>query len=323
MGTFIFDELTGTPTILATNRAKREDQTGAVKSESSRVAATPPTPTTPQVDRTLLFSKGYEHMTPPAVYQDADDWNVRVIPNKYPIVGDHEVIVHSPNKDKDIEDFSVDQTVKIIRAYLNRVNYYTSREKEVLIFNNRGGKAGASIVHPHSQIIALKGFPGIIEHEKEEALKYYNSKNSCFWCDEAKEEIEANERLVLSSPHFVVFVPKASRWSYETILIPKTHRPNIEYINEMEINDLALVMKSLLKAYDELFTRPDRNFWIHTMRFEPYHWHVGFIPQLKVMGGLELGAGIWVSDRATPEDAATSLGKIAREHYENEKISIV
>lgn len=314
MGVFIFDDLTNTPTILSPGRAKRQDQTGAVSS----VASTQPD----NFDKTLIFSKGYEHMTPGSVYQDSDDWNVRVIPNKYPIIGDHEVIIHSPFKDKDIEDLPVEQTVRIIRAYLNRVSYYTSQDKEVMIFNNRGGKAGASIIHPHSQIVALKGFPGTVEMEKDAALKYYNTKNSCYWCDESKLELETNETVVLSSPHFTVLVPKASRWSYETILIPKNHRPNIQFINEIEINDLAMVIKSLLKAYDILFQRPDRNFWIHTMRYEPYHWHMGFIPQLKVMGGLELGAGIWVSDKATPQDAAAELGKHAREFYENEKLTI-
>jgi len=320
MGVFIFDDLTNTPTILAPGRAKRDDQTGSLSKSTSDTSSSNEVP---NFDKTLIFSKGNEHLTPPSVYQDSDDWNVRVIPNKYPIIGDHEVIIHSPFKDKDIEDLSIEQTVRILRAYLNRVTYYTGQDKEVMIFNNRGGKAGASIIHPHSQIVALKGFPGTVELEKESALKYYNTKNSCYWCDLSKSELENNECVVLSSPHFTVVVPKASRWSYETLLIPKNHRPNFQFINEIEINDLATVIKSLLRAYDTLFERPDRNFWIHTMRYEPYHWHMGFIPQLKVMGGLELGAGIWVSDKATPEEAAQKLGKYTREYYESEKLSIV
>jgi UDPglucose--hexose-1-phosphate uridylyltransferase len=118
--------------------------------------------------------------------------------------------------------------------------------------------------------------------------------------------------VVYESKHFVVMVPKASRWSYEMILIPKSHRPNFEYIDEVEINDFSRVLKGALKAYDNLFNKPDRNFWIHTQRYDPYHWHVGFIPHIKVVGGLELGAGIWVSDRASPEQAAAELGREMR-----------
>src|SRR3990172_706377 len=300
MPTFLFDELTGMPTILATNRAKRADQTGA----TGTVISTSQTPV--NVDR---FAKGNESLTPPTVYQDAEDWNVRVFRNKYPLVEDHEIIVHSPYQDKDIEDLPQVQNVRILRAFLNRVTYYNSQDKEVMIFNNRGGRAGASIVHPHSQIVALKGFPGILEKEKESALKYWNEHNSCFWCDLAKKEVEAGTQIVYESSHFVLMVPDACRWSYEMIMIPKEHKPNFGFMNEMEIGDFAIVLQAALRAYDELFDRPDRNFWIHTMRYEPYHWHVGFLPHIKVLGGLELGAGIWVSDKATPEDAARQLGE--------------
>ena len=302
MSKFIFDELTGIPTILATDRVNRPDQTHT----TSSIAPS---------DKVCIFCKGAEHLTPQAVYQDSDDWNVRVFKNKFPLVDDHEIIVHSPCHD-DIEDLPLEQNIKLVRAYLNRVHLYNSQDKEVMIFNNRGGKAGASIVHPHSQIIALKGFPGIIEREKEEALKYYNSKTSCYWCDEVKSELADRSRVVFESPHFVLLVPKASRWSYELHLVPKEHKPNFEFINEMEISDLARILKAALSAYNILFSRPDRNFWLHTMRFEPYHWHVGLIPQIKVLGSLELGAGIWVSDRATPEDAAKTLGEHVKREYE-------
>jgi UDPglucose--hexose-1-phosphate uridylyltransferase len=316
MNQFIFDELTGTPTILATNRVKRIDQTGAVgntevvKTQDSVSSISPKTPAP------CNFCKGNEGLTPPAVYQDADDWNVRVFPNKFPIAGEHEVIVHSPDHQTDIPDLSNEQNIKYVRALLNRVNYYTRQGKEVFIFNNRGGKAGASILHPHSQLIALEGFPGIIELEKHAALKYYNEHDSCYWCAFIKEETVMKNRLVYDTPHFTVLVPRASRWSYETIMIPKVHRPNFEYIDEVEISDLAKLLKAILFAYDDLFDHPDRNFWMHTQRYDPFHWHIGFIPHTKVLGGLELGAGIWVSDRATPEYAAQELGVRVKTSYE-------
>lgn len=302
MSSFIFDQLTDEVTILAVNRAKRADQTGAVssiKSESKKEKEGKK-----KVD---FFAKGNEHMTPPTLYKDAEDWNVRVFKNKFPLIPDHEVIVHSPDPIKDIEDLSCNHNTKIIRAYLNRLHYYENQDKEVIIFNNRGGKAGASITHPHSQIIAAKGFPGILEDEKESALHYYNERNSCFWCDKLKKDLEEGSKIVHESPHFVVHTLDASRWSYETRIVPKEHRPNFGYMQEREIQDLAHVLKTLLGAYDRLFNRPDRNFWVHTMRYEPYHWHIGVMAHLKVLGALELGAGIWVSDKATPEDAAAQL----------------
>jgi UDPglucose--hexose-1-phosphate uridylyltransferase len=298
MSKFIFDELTQTPTILATSRAKRTDQTGAV----STLAGGPKT----DKPKVCFFCPGSEHLTPPTLYEDTDPWNVRVFANKFPLLENHEVVVHSREHEKDIEDLDHDQNVRIIRAYLDRVSFYGTKDKEVIIFNNRGGRAGASIMHPHSQIVAAKGFPGIVEQEKESALHYYNAHSRCYWCDEIKKA-QQEDRVVFESKYFVVMIPAACRWSYEMKLIPKNHKPNFGFIDEKEIHDLADVLKASLRAYNALFNRPDRNFWIHTMRYEPFHWHMGFIPHIKVFGALELGAGIWVSDKATPQDAATQL----------------
>lgn len=309
MGTFIFDPLTDEVTILAVNRAKRVDQTGAVTSikkddKDTKKDEKKSDKNEPPKD---YFAKGNEFLTPSTLYQDMDDWNVRVFENKFPLIEDHEVVVHSPDPVKDIEDFSCEQVARIIRAWLNRVDYYGQQDKEVMIFNNKGGRAGASILHPHSQIVAAKGFPGVIEKEKESALHYFNEHNSCFWCDQLRDVVEEGTRIVYESTHFLVYVPKACRWSYETRILPKRHTPNFGFLNEQEIQDLAMILKALLGSYDTLFDKPDRNFWIHTMRYEPYHWHIGVMVHLKVLGALELGAGIWVSDKATPEDAAAQL----------------
>jgi UDPglucose--hexose-1-phosphate uridylyltransferase len=304
---FIFDELTGMPTILATERAKRKDQTGGVEGKTDKKVV--------QKD-TCFFCKGSEHLTPPTVYQDQEDWNVRVFANKFPLTNNHEIVVHSPDHELDFTELPHAQNIRIIRAFLNRVNHYTSDDFEVMIFNNRGGKAGASLLHPHSQIVALKGFPGIVEDEKHSALRYYDEHNSCYWCDLIKTELTLKTRIIYESAKFVLLVPRASRWSYEMMLMPKAHNANFEYIDEQEINDFAKILRAALYAYDKAFDKPDRNFWIHSQRFDPYHWHMGFIPHIKVFGGLELGAGIWVSDKATPEDAAARLGKHVKDCYE-------
>ena len=139
MRRFIFDELTGIPTILATSRAKRVDRTGVVTGKTKETKEA----TREDKEKVCFFCKGNEHLTPPTVYQDQENWNVRVFANKYPLAENHEIVVHSPDHDADITGFSHEQNVRIIRAFLNRVNFYTSDDFEVMIFNNRGGKAGA------------------------------------------------------------------------------------------------------------------------------------------------------------------------------------
>jgi len=304
MPDIIFDPLTKEPSVTAANRAKRTDQTGGMKKTKKEEKEEGNKEKKKKVD---FFAKGNEHMTPPETYRDQEDWNVRVFPNKFPILDDHEIIVHSPNEYEDLPNLPLEQTVRYIEAILNRVNHFTGESKEVFVFNNRGAKAGASLNHPHTQLVAKKSFPGYIHDQREAALDYFDEHGSCYWCDMIQDEIEIGDRVVYENDHFVILVPKASRWSYEMALLPKRHLPNIAYINENEITDFAKTLQGALHAYDELFDFPDRNYWIYTEKHEPFHWHMGFIPHIKVFGGLELGAGIWVSDKATAEDAASQL----------------
>ncbi len=306
MSNFVYDDLTGIPTILAASRADRPDQTGAEKKvkASSR-----------KKENVDFFAKGNENLTPPAVYLDQEDWNVRVFPNKFPFMETHEIIVHSPYLKKDLEDLPIEQNARYLRAVLNRVEYYTQQGKEVFLFNNRGARAGASLAHPHSQLVAAKGFAGNIELEKDGALHYFNSHNSCYWCDMLKAEKELGSRVVFESTHFMLLAPKASRWGYETKLFPKKHTPNISLIEEYEIMDLAALLKAVLTAYDRLLDRPERNFWLHSQIYEPYHWFFTFMPRISVMAGLELGAGIWVNGRIAPEDAARELGGVVADSF--------
>jgi len=312
MTKMIFDKLTKLPTVLATARAKRTDQTGAVATKKEEKPAE-------EKKKVDFFAKGNEHMTPPTLYQDQDDWNIRVFSNKFPILENHEVIVHSPDPFTGLANLPHEQVVRYINAILNRVEYHAKEDNEVFIFNNRGPRAGASVTHPHSQLVAMKGFPGTIEKKREEALHYFDEHGFCYWCDLIQDELDTKSRVIYENENFVAIVPAASKWSYEMKLLPKRHLPNIAFINQEEISDLAMILQSTLHAYDGLFDFPDRNYWIYTQRYEPFHWHMGFIPHIKVFGGLELGAGIWVNDKATPEDAASQLGQEIAKFYSDKK----
>ena len=110
--------------------------------------------------RVCSFCAGSEHLTPPEVLRfgggekDKTGWKVRVIPNKYPITDIHEVIIHSPDDKKDIEELSNDAVSLIFKAYRERYNFYKKRG-HVLIFGNHGSHAGASLSHPHSQLVVI------------------------------------------------------------------------------------------------------------------------------------------------------------------------
>ena len=56
-----------------------------------------------------IFCYGNEDKTPPEVLRygggetDKPGWKVRIVPNKYPITDIHEVIIHSPDCNRDIK----------------------------------------------------------------------------------------------------------------------------------------------------------------------------------------------------------------------------
>ena len=106
------------------------------------------------------FCSGNEAMTPPEVYRigsgekDKGGWSVRVVPNKFPITDTHEVIIHSPDCEKDVDVLPLEQVIKVMTAYRDRYRAHEA-DGQVLIFCNHGFSAGASLKHPHSQLVVV------------------------------------------------------------------------------------------------------------------------------------------------------------------------
>ncbi|KKR30650.1 MAG: Galactose-1-phosphate uridylyltransferase, partial [Candidatus Gottesmanbacteria bacterium GW2011_GWC2_39_8] len=144
-----------------------------------------------------VFCYGNEKYTPPEVYRlgggdkDKEGWKVRVVPNLFPITDIHEVIIHSPEHEKDIEHLDLQQVELILQTYRQRYNFYET-DGQVLIFCNHGERSGASLKHPHSQLVVLP---------KQITLDTL--------------EREPVNNLVIENNFFHVYCPDFSQWSYE------------------------------------------------------------------------------------------------------------
>ena len=274
------------------------------------------------------FCVGNEDLAPTEVYRlpvGSAKWKTRVIPNKYPITDFHEVIIHSPDHEKDINELSLEQVKLVLRTYKDRYNFYKNQRHDfyVHIYNNAGKEAGASIRHPHSQLVVLNQIPEEVAEEIKGAKDFFERKRVCPYCDLLKKEIGSKEGVVLESDFFLVLAPFESEWPYEITMFPKKHQPDFGRTSNEELLDLASVLQQTLKAYNKVLSSPDRNFWIHSLPIrvdEPeaqyYHWHLDLIPRIKTLGGLELGAGIMVDDRVGPEEAARELREALSENSE-------
>lgn len=270
------------------------------------------------------FAEGNEGMTPKEVLRigkgapNKPGWDVRVFPNKFPITDFHEVIVHSPSLDKDFHDLSTAHIEKILKAYKLRYEYYAGQRLGLFpfIFCNRGSGSGASLIHPHSQLVVFKDAPEAVFEEAGGSELYLIKEGKDVYDDYLEKELENKKRIIKETRHFVLLCPYESEWPYEFNIFPKMPKGSFSDSSPEELRDLATILSKMTKIVVEKLGDPAYNFWIHSIpskdpSSKAYRWHLEFILRVKELGGIELGAEIMVDDKISPEDAA----KFYRKYY--------
>ncbi len=212
---------------------------------------------------------------------------------------------------------------KVIRVWRDRLVDLTrdQRFKYILIFKNYGAAAGASLSHPHSQLIATPVTPLTLAGELGSAKEHYQDKERCLFCDLIQQELESGERIVLCNDQFVAITPFASRFPFEIFLAPRYHHHSFAEINDSMVHHLALALKEVLLRVRKCLNDPAYNFLIHTIpnvKARPkrtsywdtievdYHWHIEIMPRLTGIAGFEWGTGFYINPTA-PEEAAKYL----------------
>lgn len=260
-------------------------------------------------------------------------WRLRVISNKYPAlkiegqlnrephgiydkmngIGAHEVIIETAEHGRDLVDMSIQEIRDILWAYRERMADLErdSRFQYILIFKNHGEAAGASLEHAHSQLIATPIVPKRVMEEISGAKKYFDFKERCIFCDIIRQEILDKDRIVSDFDAFIVFEPFASRFPFETHIIPKTHQSSFLEMSDFEYGKLAACLKDTLARLNLALNNPPFNYILHTRpvtreSHEHFHWHIEVIPKLTKMAGFEWGSGFFINPTA-PEEAAAYL----------------
>jgi len=186
-----------------------------------------------------------------------------------------------------------------------------SRIKLIIIFKNYGEAAGTSLEHSHSQLVGTAIVPSNIRKKLEEAARYYDDHGCCVYCDVIEEELSFRKRIIMDTEKFIAFHPFASRFPFETWIVPKAHQASFGLISMQDSKIFAKVLKTILfKLYSKL-NNPDYNFVIHTSPVKDemedyYHWHLQIIPRLTTPAGFEMGSGIYINV-AFPEETAQFL----------------
>ncbi len=320
--------------VIATERAKRPEmfkRKKRIKSKASRKNC-PFCHIESQERPRLIFSHGKK-----VAFADGDNipknWTTIVIPNKYPAflpsdslekvregdlyqrmdaVGYHEVVV-TRSHNKPMAKFSLKEIKEVIDVYQER--YLSLMKKKfvnyISIFQNYGIEAGASIPHPHSQIITTPLVDVDLRRASINAKKYFNRYGKCLYCLMNKWEAKLKKRVVFENKDFLVVCPFASKSAFEVIISPKKHLPYFERITETEKWQLAEAFKvALAKLYKGL-DDPAYNFYLHTApcngrEYPYYHWHWTILPKTGIWAGFEIGTKIEIST-IEPEKAASYL----------------
>lgn len=326
MSEFRQNMATGEWVIIAPERAKRpidyQNRAASCQPQRQHAANCP-------------FCRGNEHMCQPPLYEiaDAQGWNLRVVPNVYAAVdrskppvrakhglylrtngyGSAEVVIESPDHHTDLAHMPVAQIVEVIKAYRYRFNELSDDPNIAIvnIFKNHGAGAGASLEHPHSQIIATMVAPPHVTDQIFYAKRAFNTWGRCVYCDILEEELRARERLVAENTHFVAFCPFASKYPYEMRIVPRRHSALFGAINAEEEHDFAVILRTVLLKLYLLLGNPDYNYYIRSVSssdgmVQYYHWHLVITPRLSQQAGFELGTRIYIN-ASSPEDCAAQL----------------
>lgn len=258
---FLKQENSGGWVILSPRRAKRPD------ASSEQIKICPFCPGRESLDPELYRSGG-KHLD--------TKWDVRVIANKFPFGPSHEVIIHSQDHHKGIEELSLAQVAKLISVYKERFLIH-QKEGLVYIFHNHGFESGQSQPHPHSQLVVIpESVPSLIPP-----------------LDLTK--------FAISSRHFGVFAPQVSQWPDEVWIAPKVAGNAFGDISLDEEHDLAFALQRVITILDLRHGHEfPYNFYIYPGR----NWYIRVIPRVKTLGGFELGTGIYVNTQDPAETNA-------------------
>jgi len=269
-------------------------------------------------------------------YEDEKgDWVVAVVPNKFPAfsfarslyertdgiyslmdgVGFHEVAITRDHK-KSLAELPVLQIKKVIDAYQERYLDLANEKfvSYVAIFHNHGHEAGASVAHPHSQIIAMPLIDPDLRRSLNGSHSFFEKHGQCVHCKMIEADLADGRRIVFANEKFVALVPFASRVAFEVRIYPKEHHAYFERIKETDKVLLAQAFKEALGRIFKGMNDPAYNFFLHTAPsdgkdYNHYHWHFEILPKTSTWAGFELGTGIEIST-VQPEEAARYLREI-------------
>ena len=284
--------------------------------------------------RPCPFCPGNEDPSTPSLLTVGSDeaWRMRVIPNLYPAFdgndslavrnlgpvhtmaeasGTHEVFVFTPEHHGGIETFEDDACAEMMQVlkqrFLDHANTPNIRYTQAIV--NHGREAGASLSHPHGQLLGLPFVPGeMIEEEKA----FVRFEGACILCATIEAEGVTNERVVVANDDAVVICPFWSGGPYEMLVMPRQHCQHLTSASDESLAGFGRALRDALAHLNRVFPDVAFNLVLHTAPHRhdgPFHWHAHLFPKLTTTAGFERGTGVMINI-VPPEQAASELRSV-------------
>ncbi len=257
-------------------------------------------------------------------------WQVRVVPNKFPAVspkssdmadvrphhalaalGIHEVIIENPRHNAGLALMAASEIEAVISIYRRRFALLLDRLdiETIVLFRNHGSASGASLVHPHAQLIGLNAIPPWIKTRERWVRERHASERICATCAELDLERCEGSRLIEETDLFAASVPFAATVPFEIMIVPKRHCGPFSDISDAEIAGLAALLGRTLRRLKLIHGDPPYNFYVMPastteLRQSYSHWHLRIVPDLVKWGGFERATRMPINPSSPEEDAA-------------------
>lgn len=278
-----------------------------------------------EYDETCPFCRGNEKNIEEETFviNKNSKWIVKSVRNKYPIIdnnklnkikGEHDVIIDNYKHNANFYNMSEEEFYYLLLMYKNRyIDFKKDKNiRSICLFKNYLRQAGASLMHPHSQIISLPFIPPILKKEYEACEEFYEKMGINMYDNLIEEEIRYENRVIYNDDDFLIFIPEVCRFNGDTVILFKdnTYFSDIE---ESKLKILSAIMSKLFKKLYSEYGNCPFNLYLHTHPVNEkndyknkYNVHIHIVPRKFNFGGFELSTGVYISSESS-EDIAKRL----------------
>jgi len=299
-------------------------------------------------DTQCPFCEGNEYLTPDEIFAIRENepnrkgWKTRVVPNLYNAVeveqkessnrngifesiagvGAHEVLIDSPNHDRDIVELDSTSIEFWLKSIINRLEDLKKDKRLIYlsVFKNYGQNSGATQIHPHTQLLALPIMPKNELDFLKRNYRYYQEHNRGIIEDVVQNELFVKKRVIEELGNFTAFCPFASSFPFETIIAPKKDISTLSNCSDSEITDLSLIIRNLFSKLHAQLGTFDYNFYFNIAPINSnfqnerylstleknFRFTLRIIPRIYKLGGFELANDMSINP-LPPEECATLL----------------